>query len=134
MNLCIMFIQEKVYKLTTEMTFIAEEDPSDIDALTEGLAEIIADTLGVDRSDVSLILKNKTNLAKADKRGLVFDLTVTTNNRDVANSMKNFNENEREKEAFIQKVNVRIKKSENDALKGLKLSALSEIECEGCGK
>ena len=129
MNLYIMFIQEKVYTITTEMTFniSAGEDPPDVDALTEGLAAIIADTLGVDKSDVSLTFKNKTNSEKAEKPSLAFLLTVTTNDRDVVDRMKNTKD-------FIQKVNVKIEKSENDAVKGVKLHSLSEIECEGCGK
>ena len=127
MNLYIMFIQEKVYTITTEMTFniSAGEDPPDVDALTEGLAAIIADTLGVDKSDVSLTFKR--NLDKAEKHSLAFLLTVTTNDRDVVDRMKNTKD-------FIQKVNVKIEKSENDAVKGVKLHSLSEIKCEGCGK
>ena len=125
MNLYIMFIQEKVYTITTEMTFniSAGEDPPDVDALTEGLAAIIADTLGVDKSDVSLTF----NSDKAEKHSLAFLLIVTTNDRDVVDRIKNTKD-------FIQKVNVKIEKSENDAVKGVKLHSLSEIKCEGCGK
>ena len=69
-----MFIQEKVYTITTEMTFNnpAGEDPPDVDALIDGLAAIIADTLGVDKSDVSLTF----NSDKAEKHGLVFLLRI----------------------------------------------------------
>ena len=127
MNLCIMFIQEKVYNITTVMTFdnSAVEDPSDINAITKGLAAIIANTLGVKRSDVSLIHKPKKE--RAEKNSLDFDLTVTTKDKAVVNSIK-------DTKAFIKKVNVNIKESDDGAVKGIKLSSLSDIKCEGCGK
>ena len=125
MNLYIMFIQEKKYTITTEMTYSAADEPSDVDGLTDILADIIADTLRVYRSDVSLKYKNKTNSEKSEKHSLVFLLKVITKSKGVVDSLKG--------DSFIPEVNDKIKMSKNDAVQGVKLSYLSAIQCEGCG-